>query len=64
MASVCVVLFLLKRCNKRYFVHCHVLTEKEQPVDWIKSDLNLQDYSMGIRLRLEHPKVIFMHTLV
>ena len=36
----------------------HVLTEKEQPVDWVKSDLNLQDYSAGIRLRLEHPKVI------
>ena len=31
-------------------------------MDWVKSDLNLQDYSSGIRLRLEHPKVIFLAT--
>ncbi|KAL8574523.1 Ribosome biogenesis protein 1 [Nucella lapillus] len=33
-------------------------TSAEQPVDWIKSDLSVQDYKTGLRLKLQHPKEV------
>ncbi|XP_070193789.1 ribosome biogenesis protein bop1-like isoform X2 [Littorina saxatilis] len=33
-------------------------SEKELPVDWVQSDLNVKDYKTGVRLRIEHPKEV------
>ncbi|XP_076449678.1 ribosome biogenesis protein bop1-like [Babylonia areolata] len=30
-------------------------SDKEQPVDWVKSDLNVEDYKNGVRFVVEHP---------